>query len=359
MNRIDLYVVKLFWGFFAGALLVFATLFIAVEALGTLVKFSGVDFASIFMYYAFYLPEVLSKMIPVACVVATVMTMSSLNRAGELVALYAAGMGLFRVATSILISILVISVLSFVIGDQVLPQFIKKKNYVYYNQIEKNPSKFQFVRTDRIWYRSKDTIFNIKTLSPDGLKAQGLTLYFFNDNWDLMQMLTAKEVFLKGNQWELNTGSITLFDESSSFPLTSDFKKKTIIMAEDSKDLQSTGQTSDMLSQKELSKFITKNREAGLETTRYQMDYHAKFSFAFAGLVMSLLGLPYTAQRGRSGGAMLSLGMCLAVVFLYWIFYSSGQALGTHGILPPFIAAWLPTTIMIGFAFWTLRRLRL
>lgn len=359
MNRIDLYVVKLFWGFFAGALLVFATLFLAVDALSTLVKFSGVDFSSIFLFYLFYLPEVLSKMIPVACVVATVMTMTSLNRAGELVALYAAGMGLFRVAAPVMISIGFISIMSFAVGDQVLPQVIKKKNYVYYNQIEKNPSKFQFVRTDRIWYRSKDTIFNIKTLSSDGKVAQGLTLYFFNNNWDLIQMLTANEVNLNGNQWELNTGSITLFDESSSFPLTSDFKKKTIIMAEDSQDLQSTGQTSDMLSQKELSKFITKNREAGLETSRYQMDYHAKFSFAFAGLVMSLLGLPFTAQRGRSGGAMLSLGMCLAVVFFYWIFYSSGQALGTHGILPPVVAAWLPTTLMIGFAFWTLRRLRL
>jgi lipopolysaccharide export system permease protein len=359
MNRIDLYVTRLYWGFFLGALLVFATLFLAVDALSTLVKYSGLDLSSLVLFYAFYLPEVLSKMIPVACVVATVMTMTSLNRAGELVALYAAGLGLFRVAAPVLISISMISLFSFFVGDQVLPQFIKKKNFIYYNQIEKNPSKFQFVRTDRIWYRSKDTIFNIKTLSPDGLKAQGLTLYFFNEAWDLIQMLTAKDVTLKGNQWELNTGSITLFDKSSSFPLTQNFNKKVIIMAEDAKDLQSAGQTSDMLSQKELSRFITKNREAGLETSRYEMDFHAKFSFAFAGLVMSLLSLPFTAQRSRSGGTMASLGMCLGVVFLYWIFYSSGQALGTHGVLLPFIAAWLPTLLMVSYAFWTLRRLRL
>lgn len=359
VNRIDFYTSRLFWGFFAGALLVFATLFLAVDALSTLVKFSGVPFASIFQYYLFYLPEVLSKMIPVACVVSTVMTLSSLNRAGELVALYATGMGLFRVAAPLLFSILLISFFSFFIGDQVLPQFIKKKNYVLYNEIERNPSKFQFVRTDRIWYRSKDTIFNIKTLSPDGLKAQGLTLYFFSPQWDLLQMLTAQDVRISGNQWALEKGSITLFDSSSSFPLTSQFQKKTIIMAEDAKDLQSAGQTSEMLSQKELARFISKNREAGLETTSYEMDYHAKFSFALAGLVMSLLGLPFTAQRGRSGGTMISLGMCLAVVFLYWILYSSGQALGSHGALPPIIAAWFPTLLMMGLSFWTLRRLRL
>jgi len=356
MNRIDVYTSKLFWGAFIGALLVFATMFLAVDALGTLVKFSGVPFDSIVQFYLFYLPEVLSKMIPVACVVALVLTLSSMNRTNEMVALFASGMGLMRIALPLLIWIFTISVGTFLIGDQVLPQLIKRKNFVYYNEIEKNPSKFQFVRTDRIWYRSKNSIFNINTLSPDGIKAQGLTLYFFSDDWELLQMLTAQDVFFRGNQWELMKGSITVFDASSSFPLTSNFRNKTIVMNEEAKDLQSTGQTSDMLSQSELSRFIDKNREAGLETASYEMDYHAKFGFAWAGFVMSLLGLPFTAQRGRTGGSMVSMGMCLGVVFMYWVVYSSGQALGTHGVLPPIIAAWAPNLLMVGLAFWALRK---
>jgi lipopolysaccharide export system permease protein len=243
--------------------------------------------------------------------------------------------------------------------DQVLPQLIKRKNFVYYNEIEKNPNKFQFVRTDRIWYRSKNSIFNIKTLAPDGLKAQGLTMYFFSDDWQLLQMMTAQDVEIKGTQWDLKKGSVTIFDSASSFPLASDFKEKIISMHEESKDLQNTGQTSDMLSQSELSKFISKNKEAGLDTTRYEMDYHAKFSFAWAGLVMALLGLPFTAQRARSGGSMMAMGMCLGVVFLFWILYSSGQALGTHGVLPPVVAAWTPHILMVAGSFWALRRMSL
>ncbi len=359
MNRIDIYTGKVYLGAFFGALLVFATLFLAVDALSTLVKFSGVSLTSVISYYLFYLPEVLSKMIPMACVMALVVTMSSLNRTSEMIALFASGMSLLRIALPSFVCIFVISVGSFLIGDQVLPQLIKRKNFVYYNEIEKNPTKFQFVRTDRIWYRSKDAIFNIKTLSPDGLRAQGLTMYFFSPEWQLLQMMTAQDVAISGTQWELKKGSVTLFDSASSFPLASDFQEKKISMQEESKDLQSTGQTSDMLSQRELSRFIGKNKEAGLDTTRYQMDYHAKFSFAWAGLVMALLGLPFTAQRARSGGAMLAMGMCLGVIFLFWILYSSGQALGTHGVLPPVIAAWTPHVLMIAGSFWTLRRMRL
>lgn len=359
MNRIDLYTGKVFLGAFFGALAVFATLFLAVDALSTLVKFSGTPVTSVISYYLFYLPEVLAKMVPMACVMALVVTLSALNRAGEMVALFAAGMSLFRIAAPSLICVFVISIGSFLISDQVLPQLIKRKNFVYYNEIEKNPNKFQFVRTDRIWYRSKNSIFNIKTLSPDGLKAQGLTMYLFNDQWELLQMMTAQDVSISGTQWDLKKGSVTLFDSASSFPLSSDFRQKTISMNEESKDLQSTGQTSDMLSQRELSRFIGRNKEAGLDTTRYEMDYHGKFSFAWAGLVMALLGLPFTAQRGRSGGAMMAMGMCLGVIFLFWILYSSAQALGSHGVLPPVIAAWTPHLLMISGSFWSLRRLSL
>lgn len=359
MNRIDIYTAKVFLAAFFGALAVFATLFLAVDALSTLVKFSGTPITSVVSYYLFYLPEVLAKMIPMACVMALVMTMTGLNRQGEMVALFASGMSLFRIAAPSLICIFVISVGSYLISDQVLPQLIKRKNFVYYNEIEKNPTKFQFVRTDRIWYRSKNSIFNIKTLAPDGLKAQGLTMYFFSNDWQLLQMMTAQEVAIKGTQWDLKNGSVTVFDSASSFPLASNFKEKIISMHEESKDLQSTGQTSDMLSQHELSRFISKNKEAGLDTTRYEMDYHAKFSFAWAGLVMALLGLPFTAQRARSGGSMMAMGMCLGVIFLFWILYSSGQALGTHGVLPPLIAAWTPHLLMVGGTFWTLRRMHL
>lgn len=359
MNRIDLYTAKVFLGTFFGALLVFATLFLAVDALSTLVKFSGTSLTSVIAFYLFYLPEVLLKMIPMACVMALVMTMSSLSKAGEMVALFASGMSLIRIAAPSFVCIFVIGVGSFLISDQVLPQLIKRKNFIYYNQIEKNPTKFQFVKTNRIWYRSKNSIFNIKTLSPDGLKAQGLTMYFFSGDWQLLQMMTAQDVSIKHTQWNLKNGSVTIFDSASSFPLTSDFKEKVISMHEESKDLQSTGQTSDMLSQRELSNFISKNKEAGLDTIRYQMDYHAKFSFVWAGFVMALLGLPFTAQRSRSGGSVLAMGMCLGVVFLFWILYSSGQALGNHGVLPPLVAAWTPHLLMVGGSFWALRRMRL
>jgi lipopolysaccharide export system permease protein len=357
MNRIDRYVLGLFWTYFLSALIVFVTLFLAIDALSTLVQYRGLLTSSIVRYYLFFAPEIIQKMLPVACLLGTVLTLSSLNKGNELVALYASGMSLLRISIPILLSVSAISAGFFLGADRLMPTLTREKNFVYYNEIEKKPGKYSVIKTNRIWYRSKNAIFNIKTLNPQESRAQGLTMYFFNDDWDLVQMLTAKRVDFDGKQWKLLDGTVTIFSAESSFPMSSQFQSKSLMMSEDTQDLKNTGQTSEVLSQKELLQFIDKNREAGLDTIRYEVDYHAKFGFACAGLVMSLLGIPFSVSRGRSAGMMLNLGLCIGLVFGYWVLYSSALTLGSHGTLPPLAAAWSPNLIMAAAALFMLKRL--
>jgi lipopolysaccharide export system permease protein len=357
-NRIDRYLLTLFWSSFFAGLLIFVTLFVATDAMSSILKYHDVSSGVFIKYYLYFAPEIIYKMIPVACVVGMVMTISSLNRGSELVALFASGMSLFRVSRIVFLSILLICAFSYYMSDQLMPTFSKNKSFTFYSEIEKNPSKFQTIKTNRIWYRSKNSIYNIKTLNAEGNRAQGLTLYFFNDKWDLIQMLTAASVMMNGSQWVLQNGTITVFSEDSSFPMNDRFLEKTIVMTEEAQDLRSTGQTSDLLTQKQLSHFIERNKDAGLDTIKYEVDFHSKFSFALAGLVMSLLALPFCVSKTRGGGMMLNIGICLGLVLVYWIFYSSAQTLGTHGTLKPIIAAWMPNVVMLALGTTLLLRLK-
>src|SRR5689334_18324134 len=139
-------------------------------------------------------------------------------------------MSLLRISTPILMWVLMICIVSFLLGDRIVPMLTKQKNYIFYNEIKKAPGLFSVVNTNRIWYRSKNSIFNIKTLNVEGTRAQGLTLYFFSEGWELLQMMTASEVDFSGSQWVLKDGSVTVFTSDSSFPLTSNFKTKSIQM---------------------------------------------------------------------------------------------------------------------------------
>lgn len=358
MNRIDRYISGYFWGYLLGGLLVFVTLFIAVNALSEMVSYPETPPSVWIRYYGFSIPEIVYRMIPVASLMATIMTLSTLQKGNELTALFSAGMSLWRISMPMIFWILLNCGAVFVLSDQVLPGFAKQKNFIFYHEIRKNPSLYSTVKTDRIWYRSKDMIFNIKTLNEQANKAQGLTLYFFNPDWDLVQMLTAKDVDLVGSQWVLHNGSVTLFAEDSSFPLTSNFKEKTILMGEDAKDLSSSANTSDILSLTELQQFIQRNKEAGLDTLRYEVDYHSKYGFAFSALVMALLGIPFSVAQQRSGGLMVNVGICMGLVALYWTAYSSALTLGNHGQIPPIAAAWIPNGIALLISALLFRRLR-
>lgn len=357
MNRVDRYILGLFWGFFVAALMVLVILFLATDAMSLMVRSADVPLGSFLSYYSYFLPEIIHKMIPVSCVIATVLTISTLNKGSELIALFAVGMSLFRVSRFLFVSILLISLIDYGLSDQVVPAFTKRKNFIYYTDIVKNPGKFQTVKTDKIWYRSKNSIYNIKTLNADGHTAFGLTLYFFDEHWKLMQLLTAETVKMTGENWILLDGTVSVFEETSSFPLFDRFKEKKITMQQDAQDLSSTGQTSDLLTQNELKQYISKNKDAGLDTTSFEVEYHTKFSFSLAGLVMSLLALPFSVGQTRGGGMVKNIGVCLGLVLGYWIFFSSTQAIGNHGLLPAFFAAWIPNVVMSGVGALFLLRL--
>ena len=166
-------------------------------------------------------------------------------------------------------------------------------------------------------------------------------------------MITARDVKLLGDNWELDKGTVTLFagssspKDDSSAPMTKDFDKKSISVSEDVKDIQKSSGSTDSLNLSELKQFIKRNKEAGLDTLRYEVDYFAKFSFGFAAFVMSSLGIPFSVSKQRAGGSAFNVGITIALAFGYWAAYSSGITLGRHGALPPLLAVSVPNIAMV------------
>lgn len=354
---IDRYISKLFLAFFIGGLIVFVTLYITVDFMSNLVRLNA-STPALIEYYLLAVPGILYQMMPVACLLATIFTLSVLNRNNELIALFSSGMSLARVSTPILLMVMLISAVSFWLHDRLLPVVNQQKNYVYYVEIKKQPGLYSTVKTNRIWYRSGNVLFNIKTLQADKGTAQGLTMYYFNGAWDLIQMITAQDVSLNGRTWDLSNGTVTLFSSDDNVPMTQNYVSKSITVSEDTSDIQQSAQGTDTLSVSELKRFIQRNKESGLDTLRYEVDYYAKFSFAFAAFVMSFIGIPFSVTRQRSGSSAVNVGVTILLAFGYYAAYSSGITLGRHGAIPPMAAVWLPNIVMVVVAAIFLFRLK-
>lgn len=347
----------MFVGYLIAGLVVFVTMFIAVDAISSAARFDAPS-SILIQYYLFKIPGVVQQMIPVACLLGTIFTLSTLSKTNELVALFSSGMSLARVSSPILVIVVLISVFAFWLGDRILPIVSQKEKYLYYVELKKQPGLYSTVKTDKIWYRSNNILFNIRTLQAEQNKAAGLTMYYFNGAWELIQLVNAQTVDLKGEKWELHHGTVTLFDQELNIPMTQIFVNKTITMGEDAADLQSTSQSTSILSLRELGQFIKRNKEAGLDTRWYEVDYQSKFSFAFAAFVMSFIGIPFSVGRQRGGGMSVNAGICIGLAFLYYAFYNSGIILGRHGYLPPVLAAWVPNLLILGLSAFLIVRLK-
>lgn len=174
----------------------------------------------------------------------------------------------------------------------------------------------------------------------------------------MLQLIKAKSVKLNGSLWGLEDGTVTLFSKDLDFPVTQKFSSKTVSMNEDVGDLEESASTGEVMTLDQLRKFIKRNKDAGLDTLRYEVDYHGKYGFAFAAFVMSLIGIPFSVKRQRSGGAFMSIGLCLGLAFFYWIFFSSSITMGKHGLLHPILSAWIANISGIIISLYLLVRLK-
>jgi len=73
--------------------------------------------------------------------------------------------------------------------------------------------------------------------------------------------------------------------------------------------------------------------------------------------VIVLMGLPLAIMTGRRKAmTFTSIGIAMAIGFLYYVLNAVGLALGKGGALPPIVAAWLSPMIFLVAAGILIRR---
>lgn len=88
---------------------------------------------------------------------------------------------------------------------------------------------------------------------------------------------------------------------------------------------------------------------------RLVLFWHKLFALPFACIIFAGLGpvLGIVQNRsGRTGGYILGLG----AIFVYYVFLAASNALGEETLFSPLLAAWLPNICMSGLTLFLLRR---
>jgi lipopolysaccharide export system permease protein len=105
----------------------------------------------------------------------------------------------------------------------------------------------------------------------------------------------------------------------------------------------------------ELRAAIAAKRAAGLPFTPELVEYHRKFSIPFACVVFGLVAVPLGLQPVR---AARSRGFAVSVVLIfgYYVLLSLGEATAEYALVPAVVGLWLPNVVFAALGTYLFRR---
>lgn len=85
---------------------------------------------------------------------------------------------------------------------------------------------------------------------------------------------------------------------------------------------------------------LMKSTGASNMARAYEVDWHFRFSLPLACLVFGLIGAPVSFRFSR-GGTWVGVLVSIVICFFYWNVFILSKLLGTNGVLPAWVAAWM------------------
>lgn len=305
-------------------------------------------------YTLYELPEIVIMLLPAACLMGTLVCLSGLARRSELIAMFASGLSLARIGFVVLSLVFMLCCFSFIVTDRVVPPLTKLKNQFYRTVVQKRPDLHTEIKQSKIWYRSKNLIYNLRVFEPKLNRILGISLYTFNDNFDLVQRIEAENAVYENGKWLLHNGLVTIFEGNPIYPTSGRFKEQTLSLPEGPEDFKEIEREVETLRLKDLWTYIQRNRKAGIDTHSYEVSFWSKISMSIVPLIMCILGIPFSTQNQRHSSIAKDVSICFTVIVIYWFLFSTGLSMGRSGQIPPFVAAWGPNILFLGLGIYLL-----
>jgi lipopolysaccharide export system permease protein len=339
MRILTTYIAREFLKLMGWLLLVFICIYLIVDfsRIDGFVK-HGAQIGDIVGYYGYKIPLIIFQTIPVAVLLATVFTLGTLTENSEITAIKASGINIYQIVTPIILTSLLLSLLTMVFDEFIIPHTNKQVEYIERVKIKKKKPRGVFEPGD-IWLRGEDGVFyNFQLITPEANLIKDVIIYKYDDNFQLQYRLDTKRMEWKDGAWYVKQAIMRSFD-SQGMKIEKLKEKPLPQLKETPASFKEISKKPKAMTYQELRAYVNRLMRQGYDVNRYMVDLYGKLSFPFISLVMAIIGVPFSLRLNRSGGKAIGFGLSLILGFVYWVILSMGINLGYVGTLPPFIAA--------------------
>jgi len=322
--------------------------FTLFDLLGDIAK-NHIPISVVLDYFAHLLPMMIYELLPLAALVATLITLGLLSKNNEITAFKASGISLFRLALPLILAGTLLSGGMFLLDDSLLP-YANQRQDALHSRIKGRPAETYFQPTRQWIFGGHDKIYNYQLFDPYNNSFDGLNIFELNPStFQVRRRIYANRAYWEPNlnSWILEQGWVRDFVNSSVSSYTPFRVDSFAEVSEQPSYFKREVFQYNQMNWWQLRNYIGSLQKAGFETSRLSVEWYKKIAFPLIATIIVFLAIPFSllvGTRGAVGGIALAVGIGIA----YWSIAALFEAFGAVGQLPPFLAAWAPDAI---FAF--------
>ncbi len=292
-------------------------------------------------------PSLLYQIVPLAVLIAALVTFGVMNRNSEIVAIKATGISLYRLIVPVVAIAAALAVALFLFDQYYLPQTNRRQEALR-NIIKGRPPQTT-LHPEQTWMMGPKPapgepgrIFYYVFFDRDRNEFANLSVFEFDPaTFQLSRRIFAQRAawnadageWIFENGWVRNIQGATVTDYRSflrtSFPEIKagpDYFKKEAV-------------PSDEMNFGQLDSYIRDLEQSGFDTKRLRMALWQKLSYPVIAVVMAVLAIPFALSMGRRS-SLTGIAVAIGVAILYRVLDNLFGAMGYMNYLPAAMAAW-------------------
>lgn len=295
-------------------------------------------------YVGLRAPQLVARFLPYSVLLATIITLITLNQNSEVVAMKAAGLSAHQVLAPLFLVAGVISVANFAFNERIVTRAtatLKAWQAVDYGPIPEDSQ----VRNN-VWLQDGPNILYARSITGEG-QATRMTDVTWHRR-DPTGMVT--EIVRAGSASYANPG--WRFDRPTTFDVQSARRTTaagSAVFATSVTPAQIVIRRADADAETlpHLSRSIEAVRAASHSTSELESRWWHKFSGPLSAVLMPLLGAVAAFGLARSGQLFMRAVIGMALGFAYFVVDNAALAMGSFGGYGPLIAAWSPFVLFL------------
>lgn len=348
-RTLTLYLAKMFSLRILAVLVMLVLVLMMLDLLSTsgeILAVEGNSEAELWLYASLRVPLLIQRFLPYSVLLATIITLITLNQNSEVIAMKASGLSAHQVLAPLLMTAMVVAIGSFAFNERVVTRAAAELTTWEASDFGAEPDTQE--QRGGVYLVDGTNILTASSYESTGPAPllRNVTFYRRTPAGEIFEQVDAPLAVYSDDGWTMQTPRVfTVGTASTANPAQ-------VTIAPGITPLQIELATVDPIAQPfwQLDDSIAAYKAAGRDAGELEANYWHKISGPLSAVLMPILGAVAGFGLARSGQLFMRAVIGMALGFAYFVVDNAALAMGNFGGYPPFLAAWAPFLLffMIG-----------